>query len=206
MNEQIINYLNKIFPNAECELNYQKDYELLMAVMLSAQTTDKRVNMVTAVLFNKYPSLEVIMDSDIEDIIKIIRPIGTYHKKALNVKEISKRLISESNGMVPDNRLFLESLPGVGRKTANVVLSILYNEPCIAVDTHVSRVSIRLGLSLKKDNPLVIEKKLTKKFSKYNLNKLHHQLVLFGRYHCKARNPNCEECELKNICKYYKKN
>lgn len=198
----IENYLDELFPNPRCELNYNKDYELVLAVMLSAQTTDKRVNMVTAVLFEKYPSLEELSEASVNDVIAIIRPIGTFNKKALNVIEISRRLLAECNGIVPNDRDYLESLPGVGRKTANVVLSNLYNEPCIAVDTHVSRVSIRLGLAKDGDDPYTIEKKLTKKFKKEDLCKRHHQLVLFGRYHCMARNPMCENCKLKDICKY----
>ena len=205
MNE-IIEYLEKLIPNAVCELNYNKDYELLIAVMLSAQTTDKKVNMVTSVLFEKYPSLEALRDSDINDIIEIIRPIGTFNKKAFNVKSIAHELILKQNGMVPNDRKFLESLSGVGRKTANVVLSNLYNEPCIAVDTHVSRVSKRLGIAKESDDVLIIEKKLTKKIPKDKINRMHHQLVLFGRYYCKAIKPECMNCKLKDICKYYKKN
>lgn len=204
MNE-IIEYLEKLIPNAVCELNYNKDYELLIAVMLSAQTTDKKVNMVTSVLFEKYPSLEALRDSDINDIIEIIRPIGTFNKKALNIKSIAHELILKQNGIVPNDREFLESLSGVGRKTANVVLSNLYNEPCIAVDTHVSRVSKRLGIAKESDDVLTIEKKLTKKIPKDKLNRMHHQLVLFGRYYCKAIKPECNNCKLKDICKYYKK-
>lgn len=201
----IIDYLEEILPNAKCELNYTKDYELLLAVMLSAQTTDKRVNMVTPVLFDKYPTLEALRDADINDIMNIIRPIGTFHKKALNIQSIADTLLKETGGIVPYDRAFLESLNGVGRKTANVVLSNLYNEPVIAVDTHVSRVSKRLGLAKENDDVLVIEKKLTKRIPREKLNKMHHQLVLFGRYYCKAINPLCMECKLKDKCKYYKK-
>ncbi|MDD3392359.1 MAG: endonuclease III [Bacilli bacterium] len=200
MNDEIINYLNQILPNASCELNYNMDYELLIAVMLSAQTTDKRVNMVTTILFDKYNNLEALANASIEDIINIIRPVGTFNKKASNIILIAKALTCR--GKVPNDRKFLESLPGVGRKTTNVVLSILYDEPCIAVDTHVARVSKRLGLVKPKDDVLTIEAKLTRKFKKYNLNKLHHQLVLFGRYYCKAKNPNCSQCQLRSICKY----
>ena len=200
MNE-IIDYLDSIIPNPKCELNYSKDYELLIAVMLSAQTTDKRVNMVTDILFKKYPNLKALSKADIDDIIDIIKPIGTYQRKAKNVIEIANKLL-ENGGYVPNNRVFLESLPGVGRKTANVVLSNIYDENCIAVDTHVSRVSIRLGIAKENDDVLTIEKKLNNFFPKDRLSRLHHQLVLFGRYNCKAKNPNCEDCKLKNICKY----
>lgn len=201
MTTKIINYLDELFPNPRCELNYSKDYELLIAVMLSAQTTDKRVNMVTDILFKRYPSLELLMQADINDIINIIRPIGTYNKKAQNIKIIATRLVLDCNGIVPNNRAYLESLSGVGRKTTNVVLANLYNEPCIAVDTHVSRVSIRLGLAKKDDDVFTIEKKLTRKFPKEKLVSLHHQLVLFGRYYCKAKNPICMNCKLKDICR-----
>ena len=204
MNE-VMTYLDQLIPNPVCELEFHKDYELLMAVMLSAQTTDKRVNMVTRVLFKKYPNLEALSRADIEDIKQIIKPIGTYHKKASNIILIAKALLEEQNGIVPDNRSYLESLPGVGRKTTNVVLSILYNEPCIAVDTHVSRVSKRLGFAKENDDVLIIEKKLTKKIPKDSLNKMHHQLVLFGRYYCKAQSPSCDTCQLQEMCKFYKK-
>ena len=193
--------LDILIPNPVCELNYTKDYELLIAVMLSAQTTDKRVNMVTSILFSKYPTLEALANADVEDIMIIIRPIGTFNKKAKSVISISESLLKNYNGIVPNNREYLESLSGVGRKTVNVVLSNLFNEPCIAVDTHVARVSVRLGFAKKNDNVLTIEKKLTKKFPKEKLNRLHHQLLLFGRYYCKARKPECEGCLLKEMCK-----
>ncbi len=199
--EEVTDYLDKLFPNPRCELNYTKDYELLIAVMLSAQTTDKRVNMVTSVLFKKYDTLEKLSKADINDVIEIIRPIGTFNKKASNVIEIAKDLLENKGGIVPNDREYLESLNGVGRKTTNVVLSNLYNAPLIAVDTHVSRVSKRLGIAKCGDDVLVIEKKLNKKFPKDKLSRLHHQLVLFGRYYCKAKNPLCDSCEIKNICK-----
>ena len=201
MIKKITSYLDSLFENPRCELNYTKDYELLIAVMLSAQTTDKRVNMVTDILFKKYSTLESLASADINDIIDIIRPLGTFNVKAKNIIMIANKL----PGYVPNNRDYLESLPGVGRKTTNVVLANLYNEPLIAVDTHVSRVSVRLGLAKKGDDVLTIEKKLNKKFTKDMLGKLHHQLVLFGRYYCKAKNPLCSNCGLKDICKYNNK-
>lgn len=199
---KIIAYLDEVIPNPKCELNYTKDYELLLATMLSAQTTDKRVNEVTSILFNKYPTLKDLAQADIDDIIDIIKPIGTFNKKAKNVIEIAKSL--EPLGKVPNDRAFLESLPGVGRKTTNVVLSNLYNVPCIAVDTHVARVSVRLGLANEKDDVRIIEDKLTSKFKKYDLCRIHHQLVLFGRYYCKAQKPSCDACKLRETCKYQK--
>lgn len=200
-NKEIVDYLNEIIPNPRCELEYNKDYELLLATMLSAQTTDKRVNMVTKVLFKKYPSLESLIEADIEDLKEIIKPIGTFNKKAVNIQNIAHELLDNADGRVPNDRNFLESLNGVGRKTANVVLSNIYNVPCIAVDTHVARVSKRLGIAKENDDVLVIEKKLNKVFKNEDLCKLHHQLVLFGRYHCKAINPNCDGCKLKKYCK-----
>lgn len=202
---KIESYLDELIPNPKCELNYTKDYELLLATMLSAQTTDKRVNMVTEVLFSKYPSVEALSKADLNDVINIVRPVGTFNKKASNVIEIAKSLLKDYEGVVPNNREYLESLPGVGRKTTNVVLSNLYNVPCIAVDTHVSRVSVRLGLAKEGDDVYTIEKKISKKFKKAELCRRHHQLVLFGRYYCTARSPKCETCKLKDICKNYKK-
>lgn len=198
--------LDCLIPDPVCELHYTKDYELLLAVMMSAQTTDKRVNMVTDVLYKKYPTLEELHDAPLEDLMNIIRPIGTFHKKAQNIHWIAEDLLEHYNGIVPNNREYLESLPGVGRKTTNVVLSILYNVPCIAVDTHVERVSKRLGLAKEKDTVLEVEKKLTKKLPKEKLNKLHHQILLFGRYYCKSRNPECIKCPFQDMCKYYKHN
>lgn len=197
--KEIIDYLNEIIPDPKCELNYNKDYELLIATMLSAQTTDKRVNEVTNILFNKYKNLDELRNASVTDIKEIIKPLGTYNKKALNIIGIANKL-KESNDIVPNDRDFLEKLPGVGRKTTNVVLSNIYNEPYIAVDTHVQRVSKRLGIT-KSDDVLVTEKKLYKFFKGENYCRLHHQLLLFGRYYCKAIKPSCDNCKLKNICK-----
>ena len=201
MMNQIIDYLDELFPNPRCELNYTQDYELLLAVMMSAQTTDKKVNQVTDVLFTKYPTIDSLAKADINDIINIIRPIGTYTKKAHNIIIICQKLLDDYDGIVPNDRNYLESLPGVGRKTTNVVLSNLFNENCIAVDTHVTRVSKRLGIAKKNDDVLTIERRLNKFFPTEKLGRLHHQLVLFGRYNCTAKNPQCENCKLKKICK-----
>ena len=199
--KEILNYLNEIIPNPVCELNYNKDYELLLAVMLSAQTKDARVNKVTKVLFNKYDSLEKLKNANIKDIENIIKELGNYHKKAEGVINIAKILDEKYNGKVVNNREILESLPMVGRKTTNVVLSELFNEPTIAVDTHVERVSKRLGLVKKDDDVLKVEEKLKRKFDKNIWSKLHKQFVLFGRYHCTSRNPSCDNCKLKKYCK-----
>ena len=143
----------------------------------------------------------MLSKADINDIIRIIKPIGTFNKKSQNIIDISNALLNDTNGIVPNDRKYLEKLPGVGRKTANVVLANLYNEPCIAVDTHVSRVSKRLNLCNNDDDVKIIEKKLNDVFPKESLSRLHHQLVLFGRYYCKSNNPLCENCNLKDICK-----
>ena len=200
----IILYLNELFPDAKCELNYHKDYELLIAVMLSAQTTDKRVNKVTEVLFNKYDSLEKLSNANLNDIENIVKELGNYTKKSKAIIDISKSLLDNYNGVVPNKRSYLESLPMVGRKTTNVVLSNLYNVPNIAVDTHVARVSKRLGLAKEKDDVVAIERKLKRYFPKEYWIRLHHQLVLFGRYKCKAVKPDCTNCKLKDKCLYKK--
>ena len=198
--KEILNYLNEIIPNPVCELNYNKDYELLLAVMLSAQTKDARVNKVTKVLFNKYDSLKKLKEANIKDIENIIKELGSYHKKSEAVINIAKILDEKYNGKVVNNRKVLENLPMVGRKTTNVVLSELFNEPTIAVDTHVERVSKRLGLVKKDDDVIKIEEKLKRKFDKNIWSKLHKQFVLFGRYYCKAVKPSCDNCKLKDIC------
>ena len=198
---KIVTYLDELIPDPRCELNYNKDYELLIAVMLSAQTTDKRVNVVTAKLFQKYPNLDALANSEISDIIAIIRSLGSFNRKAINIKEIAISL-KNHGGSVPNDREFLESLSGVCRKTTNVVLSNLYDVNVIAVDTHVNRVSVRLGIASEKDDVYMVEKKLNKFFEGYSLNRLHHQLVLFGRYYCKAKKPECINCHLKDMCKY----
>lgn len=200
--EFILDGLNKLIPNPRCELEFNKDYELLLAVMLSAQTTDKRVNMVTSELFKKYDTLEKLQTLTIPEIEEQIKTIGMYKTKARNFKEIVNDLIKI--GYVPNDREVLESMSGVGRKTTNVVLSVLYNEPLIAVDTHVDRVSKRLGLAKENDTLIDVENKLKKVFPKNTWTRLHQQLVLFGRYTCKSKNPECNNCPFKDICKYYK--
>jgi len=197
---EIEEYLDFLFPNPKCELVYHNDYELLIAIVLSAQSTDKRVNMVTPIIFSKYPSLYSLKEASLSDLESIIRPVGSFRKKAAYIKEIARILVDDYNGVVPRNREILESFPGVGRKTVNVFLSEYYNEAAIAVDTHVERVSKRLNLARKSDDVLTIEKKLMKKFKKEVWGKRHLQLVLFGRYYCKAIKPECLNCRLKEIC------
>ena len=194
-------YLDYLFPNPKCELNYNNDYELLIAIVLSAQSTDKRVNTVTPIIFNKYKSLKRLKDADLKDLESIIRPVGSFRKKASYVKNIALILDNEYDGVVPTDRDKLIKFPGVGRKTANVFLSEFYNYPAIAVDTHVERVSKRLKLASKNDDVLKIEKKLEKKFRREEWAKRHLQLVLFGRYYCKAIKPECSNCKLKDICR-----
>lgn len=199
--ELIENYLDELFPDPKCELIYHTDYELLIAIMLSAQSTDKRVNTVTPVIFSKYPTLEALSNAELSDLEDIIHPVGSYHKKAFYTREIAKRLVCEFDGVVPTDREVLESFPGVGRKTVNVFLSEFYNYPEIAVDTHVDRVSKRLRLAYLKDDVLMVERKLRKKLKKEEWSKRHLQLVLFGRYYCKALKPECSNCKLKDICR-----
>ena len=196
-------YLDYLYPNPKCELNYNKDYELLIAIVLSAQSTDKRVNIVTKELF-KY-SLIDLKNINIKLLESIIRSIGSFHKKAIFIKEIASILIDKYEGRVPTEFDDLIKLPGVGRKTANVFLSEYYNYPKIGVDTHVERVSKRLGFAKENDNVLKIEYKLMKLFNKDFWSKRHLQMVLFGRYFCTSKKPNCINCKIKNICKYYKK-
>lgn len=194
-------YLDELIPEPKCELNYFNDYSLLIAIMLSAQTTDKRVNEVTKVLFNKYNNLEKLSKADIKELEDIIHPLGNFRKKSYNVKEIARIIHEEYHDIVPRERELLERLPGVGRKTVNVFYAEYLNIPAIAVDTHVERVAKRLSLANKSDDVVIIEKKLMKNIKKENWSKRHLQLVLFGRYYCKAKNPECTNCKLKDICK-----
>ncbi len=203
--EMIEDYLNSLIPNPKCELNFNNDYQLLIAIVLSAQTTDKRVNQVTDILFNKYRNLKELSEADIKDVENILRVLGSFRKKALYLIEISKILHNNYNDKVPTNRKILESMPGVGRKTVNVFLAEYYNIPNMAVDTHVERVSKRLGLAKASDGVIDVEIKLKRKFKRETWCDRHKQLVLFGRYYCKAIKPECDTCKLQSICKYYKK-
>ena len=202
--EIISKYLDELFPNPKCELIYHNDYELLIAIVLSAQTTDKRVNMVTPILFSKYPTLEKLSEAPIDLLEEILKPIGSFRKKAVYVKDIAYNLTTKYQGVVPTDREKLEKLKGVGRKTINVFLSEYYNYPAIAVDTHVERISKRLRIASKKATVLEVEEKLQKFFPKDEWAKRHLQLVLFGRYHCKAVKPDCSSCPLKELCTDYK--
>ncbi len=199
--ELIIKGLNEMIPSPVVELDFNTDYELLIAVMLSAQSTDKRVNIVTKELF-KY-NLEELSNLDINVIKTIIKSVGAYNKKASYIKEIASNLIKDYKGIVPNNRDYLENLPGVGRKTTNVVLSILFDEQTFAVDTHVTRVSNILYIT-KSSNVLKIEKDLEKFFKGEDWNKINNQLILFGRYICKAKKPACSSCQFFGKCKITK--
>lgn len=195
-----LDYLQNLFPDAVCELKFNSVFELLIAVILSAQCTDKRVNMVTEKLFKECNSPKDFCDISIQDLENKIRSCGFYHNKAKHIKMASQEIVNKFNGQVPKNFDDLITLAGVGRKTANVVCSVAYGENRCAVDTHVLRVSNRLGFTNTK-NPDVCEKDLTKIFKK-GLDKLHYRMVLFVRYYCKAIKPECETCNLKDNCLY----
>lgn len=197
----IIDNLNVLFPKAKCELKHKNNFELLIAVILSAQTTDERVNLVTPFLFKKYKNSFELAKAKLKDVEEIIKPIGLYKNKARNIVETSKVLVNKHKGRVPRTREELEALPGVGRKTANIILNNCFNEPAFAVDTHVSRVSKRLGIAKKDDDVLEIEKKLMNYFPIEAWGKLHHQFIFFGRYKCKAIKPECDDCPFIKICK-----
>ena len=201
-NGEFIEYLQELFPQAKCELNFSSTYELLVAVILSAQCTDKRVNIVTGELFKKYNSPQKMITLTQKELETKIHSCGFYHNKAKNILSASKDILEKYNGEVPQDYDKLLSLAGVGRKTANVVSSNAFGANVIAVDTHVLRVSNRLGFT-KSQNPNICERDLTKRF-KNNLAFLHHSMVLFGRYYCKAIHPECETCKLKDKCKYYR--
>jgi len=190
-----------LFPDAHCELNYTNPLELLISIMLSAQTTDQAVNKVTLKLFDKFRTFEDYIGAPVEDIEEIIRHLGLYKNKAKNIKLMAEMMQSTFHGVFPNQLEKLVLLPGVGRKTANVFLAEYYHVPRIAVDTHVQRVSVRLGLAKKEDSVLKIEEKLMKKFPKEHWIEMHHKLIFFGRYFCKAQRPMCEKCPLVHICK-----
>ena len=199
--EYIIENLDRLYPDAHCELNHKDSFELLIAVVLSAQTTDVSVNRVTPALFEKYPDALSLSEASEEDVMRLIHSIGLYKNKSRNIINLAKELVKRFNGEVPSKREELESLPGVGRKTANVVLSNCFDYPAFAVDTHVSRVSKRLMIARKEDDVLTIEKKLMKFFPRNCWSRLHHQFIFFGRYKCKAKNPECTDCPFRDSCR-----
>ena len=203
--EDIALFLGETFPDAKCALTFSNPYECLVAVMLSAQTTDKSVNLVTPRLFEKYPDAFALANADTKDLESIIQSLGLYKNKAKNLVGLGKELVASYNGIVPGTRAELTSLPGVGVKTANVVLAECFAVPAIAVDTHVTRVATRLGYAKEGADPVKIEEKLEKKFPKELHIKLHHQLIWFGREICHARKPECNRCKLTGHCLYFKK-
>ena len=198
---EIYDEITKLFPNAGCELNYRKDFELLIAIMLSAKTTDQSVNKVTDKLFKKYNNLDEISKASLEQLENEIRNLGLFRNKAKNLHNMAKKILEKYSGQIPNTQAELESLPGVGRKTANVYLAEMHHIPRIAVDTHVSRVSIRLGFAKRDSAPKEIEKQLMKLYPKELWISLHHKLIFFGRYFCTSRKPKCRECPIIKYCK-----
>ena len=201
----ILDYLKKLYPNPQCELNYETPFQLLIAVILSAQCTDKRVNLVTPLLFTKYKTIESLATAKLEEVEEIIRPLGFYVTKSKVIINCAKEILDKFGGEVPNDVDKLQSIKGVGRKTANVVTAELFNANNLGVDTHVFRISHRLGLSDAK-TPYQVEKDLVLQLKNENLVENHLRFVLFGRYFCKAIKPNCEDCELSKICNYKKGN
>ncbi|MBR0324339.1 MAG: endonuclease III [Bacteroidales bacterium] len=199
----LIEYFEKNMPIAESELNFENPYQLVVAVILSAQCTDKRVNLTTPALFERYPDAEALSKATVEDIYELIKSISYPNNKSKNLLGMAKVLMSDFNGIVPDDVDKLQTLPGVGRKTANVVASVAFNKPAMAVDTHVFRVSARIGLTKNAKNPLETERQLVKYIPESIIPKAHHWLILHGRYVCKARKPECEKCDINTICEYF---
>lgn len=197
----ILSTLTEQFPDAHCELIHHNPFELTVAVVLSAQTTDVSVNKVTPNLFARYPTPQAMAQAELADLESCIRTIGLYRNKAKSIQALSKKLVEDFNGEVPHTMEELMSLPGVGRKSANVILSVCFDVPAIAVDTHVERISKRLGLARKNDDVLTVEKKLMRKIPKSEWSHAHHLFIFFGRYFCKAKNPQCKICGLQEICK-----
>ncbi|MBE6852056.1 MAG: endonuclease III [Ruminococcus sp.] len=202
---KICSELKKIYPAAECTLSYSKPYELLIATRLSAQCTDARVNIVTKELFKKYTSLESFASADEKELEDAVRPCGFYRTKAKSIKEMAKKIISDFDGEVPDTMEKLISLPGVGRKTANLILGDVYGKPAIVTDTHCIRITGRLGLTENSD-PYKVEKDLRAVIPENEGSDFCHRLVSFGREICKARKPLCDICTLSEVCSYYQKN
>ncbi len=200
-----LDQMGEMFPDAHCELNHSNPFELVIAVALSAQCTDVLVNKVTKNLFQKYKTPEDYLNVTLEELQEDIRSIGLYRNKAKNIQKLCRLLLDEYNGVVPRDRDELTKLPGVGRKTANVVVSVAYGVPAIAVDTHVERVSKRLAFCRWKDSVLEVEKTLMKKVPMDEWSVTHHRMIFFGRYHCKAQNPQCESCPLLEVCREGKK-
>lgn len=201
--ERVISYFQKEMPIAETELDYKTPYELLVAVILSAQCTDKRVNLITPDLLKRFPTAEKMAEVEPAEVFDYIRSCSYPNNKAKHLVGMAQMLVSDFGGVVPDDIDELQKLPGVGRKTANVIASVVFNKPAMAVDTHVFRVAARIGLSINSKTPLETEKQLVEYFPEELLSLAHHWLILHGRYVCLARSPKCEKCGLSDICVYY---
>ena len=201
--EQALAWFEKHMPIAESELYFENEYQLLVAVMLSAQCTDKRVNMVTPALFAAYPTIADLAESTAENVLQYIRSVSYPNSKAEHLVQMAKRVVNVYEGKIPDNREELQTLAGVGRKTANVVLAVWWNQPTMAVDTHIFRVAERIGLTTNARNPFDSEQQLIKYIPESIIPKAHHWLLLHGRYTCQARTPKCEQCGLQEICRHW---
>ena len=201
--QYIIDYFSAHNPNAASELHYQNPFQLIVAVVLSAQCTDKRVNMITPALLERYPTAEAMSKASVEEIFQLIKSVSYPNNKAKHLSGLSKMLVEKFEGIVPQNRDDLESLPGVGRKSANVILSVCFGYPAMAVDTHVFRVSNRIGLVENAKTPLEVEKQLTAHFPEEVIPVAHHWLILHGRYVCLSKKPQCEKCGLTEVCRYF---
>ncbi len=201
----VVDYLNTTIPIAETELHFSNPFELLVAVILSAQCTDKRVNMVTPALFSAFPTVELLAAASVEEVLAYVKSVSYPNNKAKHLVGMAQHLLADFGGEVPNTLEELVTLPGVGRKTANVIQAVIFNKAAMPVDTHVFRVSHRLGLASERcTTPLSVEKELVKYIAGDHLPKAHHQLILFGRYTCTARNPKCTDCGLISVCHYYK--
>lgn len=200
---KVIEWFEQSMPVAETELHYENPYQLLVAVILSAQCTDKRINMITPVLFEAFPTPEAMAVSSAEEIFEYIRSVSYPNNKARNLLGMSRELVERFGGVVPNDFDALVSLPGVGRKTANVILSVVFDRAAMAVDTHVFRVSERLGLTNGSKNPLQTERELIANIPEHLIGRAHHWLILHGRYVCKARRPDCLNCGLTSVCRHY---
>lgn len=203
--EKVIGYFQEHMPVAETELHYSNPYELLVAVILSAQCTDKRVNMVTPALFERFPEAESLAEAPSDEVFQYVRSISYPNNKAKHLVGMAKMLVEDFKNVVPSDVKELQKMPGVGRKTANVIASVVYDKPAMAVDTHVFRVSERLGLTTNAKTPLAAEKQLVKYIPEELIATAHHWLILHGRYVCLARTPKCEKCGLQDFCKFYQK-
>ena len=204
--ERVISYFQKEMPIAETELEYTNPYELLVSTILSAQCTDKRVNMITPDLFKRFPTPEKLAEVESDEVFDYIRSCSYPNNKAKHLVGMARMLVSDFGSKVPDDINELQKLPGVGRKTANVIAAVVFNKPAMAVDTHVFRVAARIGLSINSKTPLETERQLVEYFPEELLPLAHHWLILHGRYTCTARSPKCEKCGLTDVCKYYNTN